>query len=98
VITKHFHRKIYTALTFPEMGKLVTLLLQTWDSSPVLFLVAGVLCLAFQYNSFCVAMSYFQQKRATGCAAVFVVAVLAKVAMRLFFNSPHESLLIGILV
>lgn len=98
VITKHFYRKIYLALTFPELAKLVTLLLQTWDSSPVLFLVAGGLCLAFQYTSLCAAVSYFQQQRgATGCSLAFVVAVLVKVAVRMFFHSPLELVMLGII-
>ena len=97
VITKHFYRKIYTALTFPEMAKLVTLLLQTWDSSPVLFVVAGGLCLAFQYTSFCAAVSYFQQRRASGCITVFGMAVLVKVVVRLFFHSPQELVMMGII-
>lgn len=99
-ITKHFYRKIYIALTFPEMAKLVTLLLKTWDSSPVLFFVAGGLCLAFQYTSLCAALSYFQQRRisGSGCATVFAMAVLVKVAVRLFFHSPLELVMLGIIV
>lgn len=101
VITKHFHRKIYLALSFPEMAKLVTLLLQTWDSSPTLFLVAGVLCLLFQYTSLCVALSYFRQKQTpsySGGLALFLVAVLAKVAVRASFHSPRELLGLGVIM
>lgn len=96
--TKDFHRKIYIALTFPEVAKLVTLLLQTWDSSPVLFLVAGLLCLGFQYVSLGVALSYFQQRRATGCAGVFLAALGAKVATRFCFHSFQEVLMMGVVL
>ena len=97
VITKHFNRKVYLALTFPEMAKMITLLLQTWDSSPMLFFVTGGLCLVFQYNSFIVAMSYFQQQKASGCTAIFISAVLAKILTRLFFHSTAELLMLGII-
>jgi hypothetical protein len=99
VITKGFYRKVYVALTFPELAKLVILLLQTWDGSPMLFLVAGGLCLAFQYVSLGVALAYFQQcKWSKGSLPVFLAAVVAKVAVRLFFHSPMEVIMLGIIV
>ena len=98
VITKDFNRKIYVALTFPEIAKLIPLLLQTWESSPMLLMFAGVLTLAFQYNSLWVAISYFKQKNVTGSAPVFLVAVLAKMITKLFFHSPLEFYMLGIII
>ena len=97
-ISKDFHRKLYISLAFPEIFKLVVLLLQTWDPSPVVSLMAGFLCLSIQITSFSVAMSFFlQRKRSSEFVFIVLAGVVGKLCARICFHSLKEILLLGII-
>ena len=87
-------KKLYFAIAIFEIGKIIILFLQIWDSEPILLMfLCGCLMLSLQFIGFqCVSptLSNWQSIR------IFFLAVVCKVLCRVYFHSLFHTLALGI--
>ena len=87
--------KLYTAFTLPEIGKIIAVILQTWDSSPIVLFTINILIISIQYSSARSIIVLFDSSK-NKFFTWFVCAVLIRLILRLSFYSVHNVVAMGI--
>ena len=88
--------KFYMSIVFPEIGKLIALILQTWDPSPILLFVIASVIISVQYSSLKSVLSVYVPDKSRFSLWV-VLAILLRLMCRLCFYSPVNVFAMGVI-
>lgn len=77
-------RKVYIALAFPEVGKILAPLFQTWDQDPTLMLFLSVIILSLQFTSLRIV---FHNEKIRILGVIFIIGTMVKQGSRLYMSA-----------
>ena len=89
-----FRRKMYLAHAFPELVKIVAIILQTWDKEASLLFFIGVLVHSLQFTSLVSICHQYSRDM----LLIFVCGTLARLGCRILISSIHQVIALGILL
>ena len=89
----YFHQ-LYIAVSFPILGKIPVLLLQTWDHEISLLILSNILTISVEYISIKCVASHLSEYE---LSSILISAIAFRLCSRILFHPLDEILKLGII-
>jgi hypothetical protein len=93
-LQSHRMRTVYLALALPELGKILAILLETWDKEPALMVLIGLLVSSVQVLALYAATG----DRTIWPAAAIITGIALQVALRSSIYTHDQVLALGYII
>lgn len=97
--------RLYVVLAFPELFKLLAVMLHIWDAEPVVSAMYSIVILSVQHQSYNLFVELLQKRTRTSMSyyvkfipAHILVAAVARATIRYLLLSPEEGYKLGLIL